>query len=88
MISTWMDDCLGTPRAVGNFLPNGPQFGGRLRLNCNDHKARKKKKNNKKSDSLSFSGPNKVRYHELEQKVIQYYVQEKRNEGLPTTQEG
>ena len=35
---------------------------------------------NKKSDSISFSGPNKVRYHELEQKVIVYYMREKRNE--------
>ena len=42
---------------------------------------------NKKSDSISFSGPNKARYHELEQKVIEYYVREKRNEGLPTTRE-
>ena len=42
---------------------------------------------NKKSDSILFSGPNKARYHELEQKVIKYYVREKRNEGFPTTRE-
>ena len=41
---------------------------------------------NKKSDSISFSGPNKARY-ELEQKVIKYYMREKRNEGLPITRE-
>ena len=42
---------------------------------------------NKKSDSISFSGPDKTRYHELELKVIKYYMREKRNEGLPTTRE-
>ena len=42
---------------------------------------------NKKADSISFIGPNKVRYHELKQKVIKYYVQEKRNEGLLSTRE-
>ena len=42
---------------------------------------------NEKSDSISFNGPNKSRYHELEQKVIEYYVHEKRSEGLLTTRE-
>ena len=46
----------------------------------------KEKLRNANSSQKSFSGPKKGRYHELEQKVIEY-VREKRNEALPITRE-
>ena len=46
----------------------------------------KEKLENANSSRKSFSGPKKGRFHELEERVVNY-VREKRNEGFPVTHE-
>jgi hypothetical protein len=46
----------------------------------------KEKMRNSNSSRKSFSGPKTGRFHNLEQRAIQY-VGEKRNEGFPITRE-